>query len=90
MFFRRAGRFDCGCKYTLNVALLDEDGVVISKKEVTQVVQQWDGNEWNKVRIFSLKNYFCSRLNVNRIIFSLGIGHIRCLMLTEIIRKYAC
>lgn len=44
-----AGRFDCGCVYTMTCTLLDKESEQLKKKATNYSVEQWMGKEWSKV-----------------------------------------
>lgn len=44
-----AGRFDCGCTYTLKAKLLDKNERVLVESElISKTVSQWHGRDWCK------------------------------------------
>lgn len=47
-----AGRFDCGCTYTMTCTLCDKLDEVIDEKEAKFTVEQWMGKAWTKVQLY--------------------------------------
>lgn len=47
-----AGRFDCGCKYLLTCLLRHKKNIVYDKSSPEFRVEQWQGKEWTKVKIY--------------------------------------
>lgn len=58
LLIRYAGRFDCGCTYTLKAKLLDKNERVLVESElISKTVSQWHGRDWCKVRKMIFVNY---------------------------------
>lgn len=46
-----AARFDCACKYVLEVSLLSLNKSLLDSHETSKTWAQWDDNSWNKVTL---------------------------------------
>lgn len=56
-----AGRFDCGCIYSMNCIFKDKDDKDIGNAVCGYIVQQWEGSKWTKVLMIKILNLFYNK-----------------------------